>query len=152
VTGIGTRADEVVKREIQRRAEVGETLRDPRHVLRDRDAFGLGAVHVLQRVVIGAGLEPDLVAALPAVPGQDVDLHQFQRVPHVGASIDVRDRRRDVVASHRAYSFDFANERGSPQRKEAPESGASDDITYRSRCPDSEASPCGTSACSWLEA
>jgi hypothetical protein len=55
---------------------------------------GLGGEHVLQRVVVGAGLEPDGVPAPAMVAGQHVGLHELERVPDVRARVHVGDRRR----------------------------------------------------------
>ena len=47
-------------------------------------------------MIVGAGEEPHRLATQPPVPGQDVGLHQLQRMPQVRLRVDVRDRRRDV--------------------------------------------------------
>ena len=66
--------------------------RTRRHALR-----GCGQ-HVLQRVVVRAGLQPDLVALLPVIPGQHVGLDELQREPQVRAGVDVGNGGADVNA------------------------------------------------------
>ena len=55
--------------------------------LGDGDALGLGGQHVLERVVVGAALEPHLVTGQPVVPGQHVGLDQLERVAEVGRAL-----------------------------------------------------------------
>lgn len=69
-------------------------------VLGRGDTRSLGALHILQRIVIGASLETHLVAALATVPGEHVGLDQLQSVSNMRLAIHVRDRRRHSVATH----------------------------------------------------
>jgi hypothetical protein len=49
-----------------------------------------------ERVVVGPGLEPDLLADVPVVAGKYVGLHELQREAQVRARVDVRDRGGDM--------------------------------------------------------
>ena len=111
VTGVAAGADEVVEGDAERvaqRFERGRVRVD--EVLRGH-ARGLGAEHVLERVVVGAAEEAHVAAGGAPVPGQDVGLHQLERVPHVRARVHVRDRNGDVGASHRTSSFSHKDRR-----------------------------------------
>ena len=100
VARVGARADEVVEREVER---AGERL-EPGGVgvdeLRRRDARRLGGEHVLQRVVVGAAEEADVVAGEPAGAGEHVGLHQLVGVAEVRGGVDVRDGDGDVGGGH----------------------------------------------------
>jgi hypothetical protein len=63
VARVGGRPEEVVGRELQRPAQRGEPLRLAGDVLRDRQPGRAGGGHVLERVLVGARLEADVVAA-----------------------------------------------------------------------------------------
>jgi Domain of unknown function (DUF929) len=77
---------------------------------------GLCGEHVLERVVVGPGLEPDLVPGAPAVAGEHVGLHEFQREAQVRAGIDVRDRGGDVNPGHRNLQLDRGSDRANQSR------------------------------------
>jgi hypothetical protein len=98
VPGVAARPDDVVDGQRQRVAKRQERLRVLVDELPDRDTGRLRGEHVLQRVVVGAGLEPDGVAALAAETGQHVGLHKLKREPDVRARVHVRDGRGDVGA------------------------------------------------------
>jgi hypothetical protein len=77
------------------------------HELGHREPGGDGALDVLQRVVVGATEEPDVVAAEPAVPSKHVRLDALEGEPAMRVTVDIRDRRRDEETSlaHRCLSF-----------------------------------------------
>src|SRR5680860_349019 len=72
---------------------VGQLLR--RHTL------ALGGVLDRLAMLVGAGEEEDILAALAHVAGKNVRRHRRVRVPQMGLGVDVVDRRGDVVG-HRA--------------------------------------------------
>ena len=60
-----------------------------------RGACRLGGDDVLERVVVGAGLEPDGRAAPPVVAGEHVGLHELEQEADVRPGVDVGDGRGD---------------------------------------------------------
>ena len=52
-----------------------------------------------RRVVVGAGLRADLVAAGPPGARERIDLHELERVPDVRLAVDVRDRGGEIDAA-----------------------------------------------------
>jgi len=112
VTRIAAGADEIIERQRQRLAQRGERGRVAVDQGSRANAFRLGGQHVLERVVVGAGLEAHLVAGQAMVPGQHVGLDELERVPEVGPAVDVRDRGAevDVLRVHR----NLLEKRGAP--------------------------------------
>jgi len=96
VPGVAAGPDDVVDGQRQRVAQGQERVRVAVHELADWRARRLRGQHVLQRVVVGAGLEPDSVAAGTAETGQHVGLHQLKREPDMRARVHVGDRRGDI--------------------------------------------------------
>ncbi len=103
VPRVAAGADEVVERQGKRLAQRGERGGVAVDQRRGRDPFRRGGQHVLERVVVGAGLQPDLVAGPAVVPGQHVALDQFQREAEVGGRVDVGDRggKENALRVHR---------------------------------------------------
>ena len=64
-----------------------------------RDALALGLLGDGLAVLVGAGQEEDVLAALAHVPGEDVGGDRRVGVPQVGLAVDVVDRGGDVVGS-----------------------------------------------------
>ena len=62
------------------------------------DALGLGLLRDRLAVLVGAGQEEDVLAALAVVPGEDVGRDRRVGVPEVGLAVDVVDRGGDVEA------------------------------------------------------
>jgi hypothetical protein len=79
-------------------AKTGELAGVAIHQLPSGDAFGLGGEHVLERVVVGAALEPDLVANAAMMPREHVGLDELESVPDVGARVHVRNRGAEIDA------------------------------------------------------
>jgi hypothetical protein len=69
VARVAAGLDEVVIREPERPGQLRERGRVAPHQRAHRHALGLRGQHVLERIVVGPGLEPHQVAALPVVPG-----------------------------------------------------------------------------------
>ena len=65
-----------------------------------RDALGAGRIGDGLAVLVGAGQEEDLLAALAVVAREHVGGDRRVRVAEVRRRIDVVDRRRDVKALH----------------------------------------------------
>ena len=102
VPGVAAGADEVVDGQRQRAAERQERLGVAVDELPHPDPGGLGGEHVLQRVVVGPGLEPDRVPAAAVVAGQHVGLHELERVPDVRARVHVGKGGGDIGGGHRS--------------------------------------------------
>jgi hypothetical protein len=96
VAGVAAGPDDVVDGQRQRRAQREKGLGVAVDELPYALARRLGREHVLQRVVVGAGLEPDPVPALAPEAGQHVGLHDFEREADVRAGGHVRDGGGDV--------------------------------------------------------
>ena len=111
VAGVAARADEVVERDAERIAQRGEGGRVRVDEVLRGHARGLGAEHVLQRVVVGAAEEAHLATGGAPLPGEHVGLHELERVPHVRLRVHVRDRNGDVATSHRTSSFSHEDRR-----------------------------------------
>ena len=101
VPRVAAGADDVVDRQAQRPGQAGERGGVRVDELLDANPGGKRGEHVLERVVIGTGLEPDPLATAPAVAGEHVGLHELKRVAQVRARVDVRDRGGDIAACHR---------------------------------------------------
>ena len=65
------------------------------------DALALGRLRDRLAVLVGAGQEEHVLAALAHVAGEDVGADRRVRVAEVGLGVDVVDRRGDVVAHGR---------------------------------------------------
>jgi len=59
---------------VQGLSQGGEPPGDPLDVLLRRDPFSFCALNILESVVIGPGLEPHVITALPAMTCQDISL------------------------------------------------------------------------------
>jgi hypothetical protein len=81
VAAVDARADEVVVRERQWIAQRREPLGLGVHELGHREPGGHGGLDVLQRVVVGATEDPDVVAAEPTVPSKPVRLDALEGEP-----------------------------------------------------------------------
>ena len=110
VPRIAAGADEVVHAQRQGAAERTERPGVAVDELPHPEPGGVGREHVLQRVVVGARLEPDRVAAPAVVAGQHVGLDELERVPdvrarvHVGVSV----RKLSPAANERAVGDQWA--------------------------------------------
>ena len=137
VPGVAAGADQVVYGQVQRLRQAGERGRVGVHELLHRDTRRFRREHVLERVVVGPGLEPDLLASAPAVPGEDVGLHEFEREAQMRARVDVRDRGGDVSAVHRnLFLFKRAEGAPTPDMNRGPVSRASEtDVRAASAAP-----------------
>ena len=89
VPGITARVDHIVNRQPERLAQRHERRSVPVNEFLDRNARRLGGQHVRQRIVVGAGLEADLVTTLTVVARQHVGLDQLQRMAKVRPAVDV---------------------------------------------------------------
>jgi hypothetical protein len=127
VPRVAAGADDIVDRQRQRPGERDELSGVAVHELLDAHACRLGGQHVLQRIVVRAGLEPDLVALPAAMAGEDVGLHEFQREAQMGPGVDIGNRRGDVGmrCGHRNLQVNWGSDRGHESR---PRSRASETI------------------------
>ncbi len=89
-------ADEEVVRDVDARQQREEALGVAVGQLLRGDALALGRLRDRLAVLVGAGEEEDLLAALAHVPGQDVGADRRVRVAEVRRGVDVVDRRGDV--------------------------------------------------------
>ena len=96
---VDARPDEVVVRERQHVAERREALRLFPNEHLDRKTCRLGRHDVLQRIVVRAAQEANVLAAQAAMPREDVRLHELEGEPEMRVAVDVRDRGRDVETS-----------------------------------------------------
>jgi len=96
VAGVAAGADDVIDGQRQRVVQGQERVAIAVDEFPHRLAGRLGGEHVLQRVIIGPGLEPDAFPAPATVAGQHVGLYQLKREPDVRARVDVRDRGGDI--------------------------------------------------------
>lgn len=101
VPGVGAGTDEVIKGERERSRQPGELGGVAVDEIPYGDPLGLGGPHVLERVVVGARLKPDLVTEQAVVPGEYVCLDELQGEAQVGARVDVRDGRGEQDSGHR---------------------------------------------------
>ena len=104
-------ADEVVVGDVDARHQRLEALGVAVGELLRRDALALGRLRHRLAVLVGAGEEEDLLAALAHVAGEDVGADRRVRVPEVRRGVDVEDRRGDVVGHRRRRTL-AAGERG----------------------------------------
>lgn len=95
VAFFGAGADEVVERQVQRRAQAEEQPGVARHEVGRRHAFALGGLDVLEAVLVGAGQEPDIVAPQPPVARERVGDDVLERMADMRLGVDVRDGRGD---------------------------------------------------------
>ena len=93
---IDGRADEAVLRDLVDVAESFEFSGALIHVGLRRNALLAGGLFVLRRVLVRAGQEEDLVAALPVETGERIRTRPFVRMPEMGRAVDVVDGSRDV--------------------------------------------------------
>jgi hypothetical protein len=93
---VPTGPDDVVDGERQGGAQREERLRVAVDELPYALARRLCREHVLQRVVVGAGLEPDVVPVLAPEAGQHIGLHDLERETDMRAGVHVRDGGGDV--------------------------------------------------------
>ena len=134
------------------RGELAEALGDrvgPRLRL---EPGGGGGLRDLGAVLVGAGQEERVVAALARVPARDVGRDRRVRVAEVRLGVHVVDRRRDVVGAHRgaasgqcqdgvalaATAASYSARRGAPVRR------ATSSIAWRA--PDARRDELGTAA------
>jgi len=116
VSWIAAGADEIVDRQVQRFRQACERGGVGVDELLHINPGGLRGEHVLERVVVGPGLEPDLLAGAPVVAGEHVGLHELQREAQVWARVDVRDRGGDVGTGHRNLQLDRGSDRAYESR------------------------------------
>jgi len=122
VTRVGARADEVVVRDPQCRLKLREAPGVPLDELGDAHACRLGGEHVLDRVLVRAGEEPDGVAPRAQAACDDVGLDELERVAEMRRPVDVRDRRRHVdTSAHSGTSF--GPDGAAPDERPAPPRG-----------------------------
>ena len=95
------RADEEVVREVEPLGHLLEVDDVAVGQLAWRDALALGDLGDRLAVLVGAGEEEDLLAALAHVARDDVGGDRRVRVAEVGLGVDVVDRGRDVEAHRR---------------------------------------------------
>ena len=95
------RADEEVVGDVDARDQRLEALRVAVGELLRRDALALGRLRDRLAVLVGAGEEEHLLAALAHVPREDVGADGGVRVTQVRGRVDVEDRRGDVVGHRR---------------------------------------------------
>jgi hypothetical protein len=79
VPRVAARADQVIDRQAQRLRQARERGSTRVDELLHANPGGFRGEHVLERVLVGPGLEPDLLAGAPAVTGEHVGLHELQR-------------------------------------------------------------------------
>ena len=111
--------DEVVVGDVDARHQRLEALGVAVGELLRRDALALGRLRHRLAVLVGAGEEEHLLAALAHVAGEDVGADRGVRVPEVGRGVDVEDRRGDVVGHRRRRTL-AAGEHGG-RRATAPQ-------------------------------
>ena len=75
---------------------MAEPAADLVHELFDREARGGGGLHDLVAVLVGAGLEADLLPQEAVEAGQGIGHHRGVGVADVGLGVDVIDGRGDV--------------------------------------------------------
>ena len=105
-------ADEVVVGDVDARHQRLEALGVAVGELLRRDALALGRLRDRLAVLVGAGEEEHLLAALAHVAGEDVGADRGVRVPEVGRGVDVEDRRGDVVGHRRRRTLAAGEHRG----------------------------------------
>ena len=103
VARVGAGAYEVVVGDAERVAERPEPTRVVGHERFDRLARGHRGLHVLGRVLVGAGQEAHGSAPGPGVAREHVGLHELERVAEMGRPVDERDRGREIeTVGHRS--------------------------------------------------
>lgn len=100
MTGIRAGFDEIVKRHIKGPTQAKKAFSDTLHILTGADPLSLGALHVLQGIVIRSRLKPDFIISLPTMTRQDVGLDQFKPMTDVRFAVDIRNSRHNVVSRH----------------------------------------------------
>ena len=116
VPGVAAGPDQVIDAEAERPGQPGERGGARVDELLHAYPRGLGGEHVLQRVVVGPGLQPDPLAGDPVIAGEHVGLDELKREPQVRARVDVRDRRGDVGAVHQSLQVDRGSD-GPPRQR-----------------------------------
>jgi len=96
VVRVDGRADEAVVRDLIDVAEPLELAREPIDEGLGRDALLARGLLVLRRVLVGAGKEEDLVAALSMKAGERIRTRLLVRMAQVGCAVDVVDGSREV--------------------------------------------------------
>ena len=94
------RADEEVRRHAEAGGERPPRLDDPVRVLLRSKTLLLGHARHLRRMLVDAGEEERVTAALPLMACEHVRRHGRVGVPDVRRGVDVVDRRGDVVRLH----------------------------------------------------
>jgi hypothetical protein len=89
VPGITARVDHGVNRQPERPAQCHERRSVPVNEFLDGKARRLSGQHVLQRIVIGTGLEADLITTVTVIARQHVGLDQLQRMAQVRPGVDI---------------------------------------------------------------
>ena len=100
VLGVGG-ADEEVVRGVDPLGQLAEPRRVAVDELLRRDPLALGRQRDRLAVLVGAGEEEDVLAALAHVAGEHVGRDRRVRVAEVRLGVDVVDRGGDVVAHGR---------------------------------------------------
>ena len=101
-------ADEEVVGDVDARHQRLEALGVAVGQLLRRDALALGRLRDRLAVLVGAGEEEDLLAALAHVAGEDVGADRRVRVPEVRRRVDVVDRRGDVEGHRRGLHVRYS--------------------------------------------
>ena len=150
VPGVATGADNVVDAQRQRVAQRHERLGVAVDELPHLGPGRLRGQHVLQRVVVGSGLEPDGLPAAAAVTGQHVGLHELEREPDVRARVHVRNRGGDI-GMRRAHRSLLWGAPSACKHIEAPSQGLGNELSGRVSGPARGASSPVVRNCSHLQ-
>ncbi|MNV48445.1 hypothetical protein D3C71_1403510 [compost metagenome] len=94
---VASGADEFVELHAERGGQVPEAGGIGADEVGDANTRRFGGTHVLEAVVVGASLQEDLTARQPAVPGDGVRQHEFEREPDMGVGVHVGDGGGDIV-------------------------------------------------------
>jgi hypothetical protein len=89
-------ADEAVLRYLEDVAQTAELGREIVDELLRGDALLARRLLVLGGVLVGAGQEEDVIAALPVKAGKRIRTRTFVRMAQVGCAVDVVDGGREV--------------------------------------------------------
>ncbi len=90
VASVASGVHEVVEVDVERGAEVEETLGIVPYEIGDASAGGFGGTHVLEGIVVGSAHQTERFAPQPSKPSDGIDLAELERVPEVGGCVDVR--------------------------------------------------------------
>jgi len=96
VVGVDGRADESVIGDLIDVAQALELGREPVDEGLRWDTLLARGLLILRRVLVGAGEEEDLVAALPVEAGERIRTRLLVRMAQVGCAVDVVDGGREV--------------------------------------------------------